>query len=439
MGRRLALVLALLGDLQLASALERRTPWLRSAGPSKQEPGFDGSFAVRVEGKQVKVPLPWLRSAWVSSENDRLNLQYASLRSRTPSVTNNFSIHNAGGMMAGLAAFTKALTTDLDEQLARDLANCPLSTMGGANAGFNWNRSNLPAGRVWIFVNGETSMGYQFWEEAQAFMRPGEKGLIIGNWWNETHESFDSPEVSSLWVPFASTSFAERRYRTPLDLWNRTRTRFDRERKYLMAYQQSGCNDEREKFWDSLNMASAMQLNGTLGYAIGKCNGNLRLGQKADLPAGYLDGPYPFSGHMDASMGRYENFKFVFASEHGQNRHGYTTEKIANAFLAGAVPIHMGAALDQLETVFKPGSFIYASIRDKQTLQNALNLFVAAAKDEKLYESLLHRWEPVVTEASMRRFFSWHPAVWPHFGDELRQRILRAALRLCRSQAEEGQ
>merc|ERR1719203_458766 len=41
---------------------------------------------------------------------------------------------------------------------------------------------------------------------------------------------------------------------------------------------------------------------------------------------------------------------------------------------------------------------------------------------------------PVVLEKALRRQYSWHPAVWPKYGDELRTRILNQILRLCHSE-----
>lgn len=431
MGRCVALVLALQWALQPALAL-RRTPWLRS-GADTPESRSSGSFDVRVGSESKPVVLPWLRTAWISSEQDRLNFKYAALRSRDPRYTNDFKIHNAGGMFAGIQFFNEALTKDLDKDLAKDLANCgALETMGGRRPDDFWSRGDIPDGRVWIFVNGETSMGHEFWEEVQSFILPHDRAVIIGNWWNETQEEFDSPQVVSLWVPFASTSFAERKYRTPMDLFNRSRRTKFGDRKYLVGYQQQGCNDERERFWDELNKVTMKEFNQTKGVSIGNCNGKEELGRRVELPAGYLDGPYPGSGHMDASVGRYENFKFVFASEHGQNYHGYTTEKIVNAFLAGAVPIHMGATRKQLHHVFVPGSFIWATMRDQDMLQKSFKEFVDAARNKTPYRQMLHADRPVVTKVAMKRFFSWHPDVWPEFGDSLRQKILRKALRLCR-------
>mmetsp|Transcript_30515 Transcript_30515/g.72161 ORF Transcript_30515/g.72161 Transcript_30515/m.72161 type:complete len:435 (+) Transcript_30515:122-1426(+) len=430
MWHRFAYLLTSLLAVQHSRALRRGIPSLRKGGAEEQKASGSSSLAVNVEGKSDPVSLLWLRTAWIKSEQDRMHLKDASLRSLETGVVNNFSIHNAGGMFAGMEYFNHALTTDLDETLARELANCPLETMGGKGA---WRRGNISAGRIWIFVNGETSMGYQFWNWIAPDMLPGDRGVIVGNWWNETHEEFESPQVTSIWVPFASTSFAERRYRTPMDLWNRNRnTRFNRKRKYLLGYQQTCCWSEREAFWDEVNHVAGERLNET-GKALGKCNGNMELGERLSLPDGPSDGPYRFSGHMDSSMGRYENFRFVFSAEHGENYMGYISEKIVNAFLAGAVPIYFGAQPELLDQVFVPDTYILTSMRKEERHKKSLELFTAAAEDPRLYERLLHRSEPLVTEASMRRFFSWHPDVWPHFGDELRRRILMAALKKCKT------
>jgi len=378
---------------------------------------------VQRPGNATRVPLPWLKHLWVRSRQDILKLKYPYMVHVAPDKAQR--IDDAGGSFRGQAVFTEALTQDLPPDLAERLASCPLATMGG-RMDHGWSRpASYAPGRVWIFVNGETSPGVEFWESIKEALHPADKGVILGNWWNETHQTFHSPEVTSLWVPFASTSFAERTYRTPMDLVDRQlRTRFGRARKYIVAYQQKGCNLFRETFWDLLN--KELSTRGTRGSALSTCNGQYESGERLSLPE---QGDYSEGGGMDWSMGRYEQFRFVWAAEHGQNSHGYVTEKIVNAFLAGAVPIYGGAS--QVGQLFDPASFLPVDLNSAAAAYLSLRRVADAVDDPAKYERMLHRSSPVVSDEVMRRFFSWHPAVWKRFGDGLRRQILEEALRFC--------
>lgn len=373
-------------------------------------------------------PYPWLKHLWVKSQDDLLGLKYPFMVRAPPSAPPH--IDDAGGMFRGQAAFTRALMQDLPLDLAERMARCPMATMGGKTPTGEWSRpASYAPGRVWIFVNGETSPGVEFWQSIKEFLHPADKGVILGNWWNSTHETFHDSEVTSLWVPFASTSFAERAYRTPLDLVDRqAHTRFDRERKYLVAYQQKNCDLFRETFWDLFN--EELKKRGARGSAISACNGlnhsglRLSLAERSDYANGY---------GADESMGRYESFSFVWAAEHGQNGHGYVTEKIVNAFLAGAVPIYGGAS--QVSQIFDPSSFVNVDLNHPVLAYFSLKAVTDVVDDPGRYEKMLHRTRPVVADEAMRRFFSWHPAVWKRYGDGLRRQILEEALRLCESRA----
>jgi len=380
-------------------------------------------FRVEEPGTGQTVPLTWLKLFWVRKHSDAMSFRSAYLRRTSDEEQDPGVIPDAGGMFGGHAVFTEALTKDIQPELARTLASCPLATYGGRQHGPG-PHPRVPYGNVWIFVNGETSQGWEFWAMMEEFLDPGDKGVILGNWWNDTHESYHGERVTSIWVPFASTSFAERRLRTPMDLVQRSRrTQFEHSRQHLVAYQQHGCNDWREHFWDVLNTELYLR-NMEPGSALSMCNGHRESGRRVSLRES------PGLGHMDASVERYENFEFVWSAEHGQNRHGYITEKIVNALLAGAVPVYAGSS--QVGQVFNTDSFIQVDMSYDAARHEAAKRVIAASHDKERYSKLQHRDKPVVSDAAMKRFFTWHPDVWATYGDGLRQEVLHEALRFCK-------
>merc|ERR1711924_80282 len=106
---------------------------------------------------------------------------------------------------------------------------------------------------------------------------------------------------------------------------------------------------------------------------------------------------------------------------------GYLTEKIVDAFLAGAIPVSDSSAERAL--VFRSESYIAVNGSDLKTVTDGAERVVELLRNHDDYERI--RREPAVSEESLRKFFSWHPAVWPSHGDSLRQTIVDEVLQHC--------
>ncbi|CAK0802244.1 unnamed protein product [Prorocentrum cordatum] len=342
-------------------------------------------------------------------------------------------------------------------------------------------RSSGNNSRVWLLINQEYPTNDLVRSKLKHIYV--DKAVILGNWWNDTTQELVAEDLASLWVPFASTVFADRKLSTPLDLLDRRRSA-GRLQKYIrtwkgaglgegqgtIAYQQRSCatnkhrdaeanrsgwRNYRERFWDRVNELLAKQ-GGHGGYAIGQCNGEKHLGQlltpvynKASLDArrgmpeflervfgnisvGLWKGKMTFSGaeftftKYDESAVKYSHFRFVVSLENTLNSVGYITEKVMDSLLAGAIPVYAGC--DQAPDVIDPRSYLL--LKPGQNDQEVAERVVHALMDPAEYDRMMM--ESAISEAQLRRFFSWHPAVWPAYGDGLRRRIVAELQRLCR-------
>jgi len=127
---------------------------------------------------------------------------------------------------------------------------------------------------------------------------------------------------------------------------------------------------------------------------------------------------------------QYEEFLFTECLEHKKtlNSVGYVSEKIVDGFLAGAVPIYAGAS--QVDEIFNTEAFVHADV------SSLPGMLATAAKVVKLMENRteyerMRRVEPLMSNETLQKFFSWHPAVWGTHGDGLRRRIVDEVLMHC--------
>jgi len=363
------------------------------------------------------------------------------LSSARQSGSQSFNISVAtygdGASFGGLEFLRQSLLSGLPADFGQDFTgDCEVLLSSNPHYGglpaVPGNRSRRQ--RVWIIVNGEgpSSEDIAGFLNMPGMLGPNDRAVILGNWWNTSLEEYAGDQVSSLWVPFASLSFAERRHATPMDLMNRTAEsgmcHHPAGKLQLVrsgaVYQNRNCAEQREVFWDTLNDVLRSDAN-TSGVAAGRCNGRKGLGAKVrDFACSDDRGGVGY----DESVGRYKGYKFVVAMEHNVNEIGYVTEKIVNAFLAGAVPIYAGAS-QAASTVFKPEAFL--QVHPGQDDLDVAHKVTKLLKEPKEYGDLLPG--SVLSETSLVHLFSWHPAVWPSHGDALRRRILDAVRRQCKS------
>jgi len=354
-------------------------------------------------------------------------------------VKQNFKIQDLGGLFKGTSVLADALAQDLPEDLQDNLAGCNVYMRGDwANPRRHGVADWGEEGRIWILVNGEHFWGDAIHQTSLKWLGPNDRVIYLGNWYNESVAEVAADRMSSLWVPYASLYFADRRDRTPLDLLGQrpassssVQQSLDAER--IVAYLHHHCEDHRETAWDALN-EELYSRTGHHGSALGRCNGKKHLGKQM-RNLSQVDNEIDMLGNVrqisqadktyDAVEHMYKDYLFALTMENEGNKVGYISEKIVNAYLAGTVPIYDGAS--QIDTVFRPESFLHVKGSMASSIDHLANLL----RDSSAYERLRRPVDGVVSDKSIRDFFSWHPAVWPTHGDHLRRRILGELSKHC--------
>lgn len=286
-------------------------------------------------------------------------------------------------------------------------------------------------------MNAEDLTGEAIARSVSSKIGPKDRVLALGNLWNNENKDMivRDGRVTSIWVPFGSINFAERKHNTPMDLYDRSRTTFDGTKKGSVAYQQRNCDATlREHVFSELDEKLRMA-DLDPPSALATCHGfheQQLTGYTNDNGVNCDD----TCTNYDQSVGRYEEFSFVLSMEHekkAHNTHGYITEKIVNAFLSGAIPISDDSA--ERAQVFRAESYIAVDATNSQALGDGIERVVELLHDPAQYERMLD--EPVLTEESLTKFFSWHPAVWPSHGDQLRRTIVDEVLKHCEASSGE--
>jgi len=320
--------------------------------------------------------------------------------------------------------FANAMLKDLDDALTQELQNCNL-ILGGDRPG-HVNTSATP--RLWIIVNGEDNTGEEFVQRVQKLVPPSDHFIVLGNLWRagDMRDIVRTDRYSSMWVPFASLHFAERQQHTPMDLLDRSRVPLQKRRNGTLAYMQSNCKPVREQMFglvdDALVAAGKMP-----GSILGECNGTHGGGGFVNSPSANCE--LNCTGY-DKSVGRYEDYEFVIAFEHVPNFHGYITEKVVNAFLAGSIPI--GHSSFQTDEIFNAAAYVHIDTENETTMRLGVTEMKELFRDPADY-SRVQQQASVVTDTSLKKFFSWHPAVWKTHGDALRRRIWQEMSYHCKA------
>jgi len=159
--------------------------------------------------------------------------------------------------------------------------------------------------------------------------------LICGEAWDlsQALSTFDvvlSTAFSSdyVYLPVAATAFGELRQYEPEDLLLEK----PKVPRRGVAYLYYRCRPHRERFVELLRG------EGLTVHALGRCSSH----SEDDFVARRFGKRW----HDDA-IAQYASYKFVVAFENNDTA-GYVTEKLALAFLAGAVPIYWGPATDHI-------------------------------------------------------------------------------------------
>ena len=268
-------------------------------------------------------------------------------------------------------------------------------------------RAGLPQGDfagVLVLVDGENGLETQ----RLGMLRKYPRLLYLG----PAHEVRELPPENAVWVPFASTSFAQR-HAGALEALLQPRPRPDLDLRRGAAYMAYTCHGHREEFFRALRARLRVD-------ALSLCRGRV---------AGALEDSYPreeqtlerrlenavesladadfslnisrySSSWMDDAVERYRRYRFVVAFENAADD-GYVTEKIVSAFLAGAVPIYWGTP--QVKELFNPAAFLFAG--DFRTLDALAAEVAAIDADPARLEAMATA--PAVSPAQFDRFFSW--------------------------------
>ena len=98
----------------------------------------------------------------------------------------------------------------------------------------------------------------------------------------------------------------------------------------------------------------------------------------------------------------FRRYRFAAAIENSDPRSGYVTEKIVNAFAAGAVPIYAGDPW--VLRIFNPAAFVYVErYGDTNAAMRAIDYIIRLAKDPARLEAM--RSEPPLTDVGRQLLF----------------------------------
>merc|ERR1719354_147381 len=272
---------------------------------------------------------------------------------------------------------------------------------------------------IFIVIHGEDKDSEEVASKTRVNIgNPNAHIIILGNWWNSTHETYSNETVTSIWLPFASISFAERSAQTPMDLIHRKQN--NRTDRKAVIYRQRRCADHRQHFWDVLNAKMKKKINET-GIAVSRCNGHLNSGVKIKIPRNpYSDWRY------DDNVQLYSRYQFSINMEHNRNQNGYVTEKLVDGLLAGSLPIYAGSA--QVLDFFLPNGFLHLipEENDEEVAEEVVRLLQDKTK--------LREAQNVPNIISVEKFTNldrFQPSSWDEFGDVLRRKIWNVVTEAC--------
>jgi hypothetical protein len=136
-------------------------------------------------------------------------------------------------------------------------------------------------------------------------------------------------------------------------------------RPYLLAYCCSNPVKEREDFFNIFVQKTTTKDC----HSFGSCKGK--------FPATHI-GKLPGTWYSGEIIEKYKDYKFVIAMEN-QNKQGYVTEKILNAFYSGAIPIYWGSS--NISDFFNKNAFI--NVADFESYEKCVE-FILNLSDEQI-------------------------------------------------------
>ena len=230
----------------------------------------------------------------------------------------------------------------------------------------------------------------------------------------KTARSILPPSSSSalVYVPFYSLSFSQRLTHSPQNLVRpkADATAMEQPRRLkFCAFMARNCLGERKQMVKLLTAYKPVDVLGSCGSATGKANPNV---------AGFetLDG----KSYLDRAVEIYSEYRFVICIENSRIG-GYITEKIVNAFLAGAIPIYLGAP--DVEAHFAAGAFINCNGME---LDACARIVREVDQNESRYQEMKSH-APLLGN-KLGDGFGWHPNFSLDGNEPKIVKVLRQAL-----------
>jgi hypothetical protein len=197
-------------------------------------------------------------------------------------------------------------------------------------------------------------------------------------------EALRPREVPFVYAPFYVTSFYERRQDTTNDLLRRgvrdsEEPADDSRPERFAAFLQRQCLPHRERFFDELCRYRPVDALGSCRYDVDESGACRPRATNRDLYTAERT-------YLDDAVDRYRDYRFVLALE-SEAHHGYVTEKLVNAMLAGAIPIYWGAP--DVGEHFDDRSFVDIDLFDN--VAECVAYIARLDSDEEAYRSMRRR------------------------------------------------
>ena len=162
-------------------------------------------------------------------------------------------------------------------------------------------------------------------------------------------------------------------------------------RPWLLAYINTNCVRHREQAFDDLSQL-ARDRGLEAPHALGKCHGSSN--------DNFWNYTRNGGNRLHSVVEQLQNYRFALTMENSETP-GYITEKIANAFIAGTIPVYFGTR--EIFEIFNERAFVFYDVHDPHS---ALDRIARLATNESEYRKVLS--EPVLArgEETLREYFS---------------------------------
>jgi hypothetical protein len=287
-----------------------------------------------------------------------------------------------------------------------------------------------PPNTLMIALQAEAPSG---WEATHTYIYKNNSKLVLGNWYNTTHQNVDAKHWSSFYIPYASAGFIQSDIFTPYHLLHKPTDNVDRkprDKSCFIGFMQNNCFPLRQQLWD---MVVKLSLQNRLGIcrALSGCYGSFKNTSKYVLPhwpmPGWKDENSMMGNLYDKKVQIFSDFRFVLCTQNNIPNIGYITHRISDAFMSGAIPVFLGDW--QVTNIFNKDAMIQF---DQKNLEVSLQKLLAVATNRTLYDEM--RRAPVLSREQACKHFSWHTALSRECDFEQHKEIFLRIERLLQNQ-----